>query len=209
MVILTVHCHDLLGLLLFLSGQEERILWDCFSESQRKLQRGKVSLFRAELGTEATDEMSCVNKLRDTKKLHATNWALWVPRSSWSPGTTLLSIYVGNLNYAKTVLSEQTHPWERAWDEPVSSNQSCTKSKGKATPASKGQSLLSNHFVFSFKGTNCVASDFSSWISTCKNTAMSCQENTTSTQKYYVIFPHWMTADYWPEDGHKQHCHLL
>lgn len=63
MVILTVRCRDLLG-------QAERILWDCFSESQRKLQRGKV---RAELGTDATDEMNCVNKLRDPKKLHATN----------------------------------------------------------------------------------------------------------------------------------------
>lgn len=73
MVILTVHCRDLLRLLLFLSGKEERILWDCFSESQRKLQRGKVSLLRAELGTEATNEMSCVNKFRDTEKLHATN----------------------------------------------------------------------------------------------------------------------------------------
>lgn len=81
------------------------------------------------------------------------------------------SVSTWEISTSLKVLSEQTHPWERAWDEPVSSNQSCTKSKGKATPASKGQSLLSNHSVFSFKGTNCVASDFSSWISTRKNTA--------------------------------------
>lgn len=74
------------------------------------------------------------------------------------------SVSTWEISTSLTVLSEQTHPWERAWDELVSSNQNCTKSKGKATPASKGQSLLSNHFVFSFKGTNCVASDFSSWI---------------------------------------------
>lgn len=116
------------------------------------------------------------------------------------------SVSMWEISTSLTVLSDQTHPWERAWDELVSSNQSCTKSKGKATPASKGQSLLSNRFVFSFKGTNYVGSDFSSWLSTRKNRAMSCQEDTTSTQKYYVIFPPWMTADDWPEGSHKQHA---
>lgn len=154
MVILTVFGRNLLGLLLFLSGQEERILWDCFSESQRKLQQGKVSLLRAEFSTEARRPQKNFMQPNDHSEYRGHPDCLGPPSSvsTWEISTSL------------TVLSEQTHPWERAWDELVSSNQSYTKSKGKATPASKGQSLLSNHFVFSFKGTNCVASDFSSWI---------------------------------------------
>lgn len=44
------------------------------------------------------------------------------------------SVSMWEISTSLKVLSEQTHPWERAWDEPVSSSQSCTKSKGKGKP---------------------------------------------------------------------------